>query len=59
MSQCARPLPCTVCLQVLLLHYSDMKRDHEGSIRKIADFLGYKPTKEQWRKVLELTRIES
>lgn len=43
---------------VLLLHYSDMKRDHEGSIRKIADFLGYKPTKEQWRKVLEYTSFK-
>ncbi len=24
---------------VLMLHYADMKRDHEGAVRKIADFL--------------------
>lgn len=32
-----------------------MKADHEGTIRKIADFLGFKPTEEQWPKVLEYT----
>eukprot|EP00972_Heterocapsa_arctica_P051765 7615096-Heterocapsa_arctica.AAC.1 len=32
-----------------------MKKDHEGSVRKIADFLGFKPTDEQWPKVLEYT----
>ncbi len=26
---------------VLLLHFSDMKADHEGSVRKIARFLGF------------------
>jgi hypothetical protein len=40
---------------VLLLHFSDMKADHEGSVRKIARFLGFRPTAKQWPKVLEYT----
>jgi aryl sulfotransferase len=40
---------------VLLVHFSDMKRDHEGSVRRIADFLGFTPTEEQWRDILEYT----
>ena len=40
---------------VLLIHFSDMKRDHEGSVRKIADFLGFEPTAEQWPAILEYT----
>ena len=40
---------------VLFLHYSDMKRDHEGSIRKIAKFLGIEPTAAQWPTILEYT----
>jgi len=40
---------------VLFLHYSDMKRDHEGSIRKIADFLGIEPQADQWQKILHYT----
>lgn len=40
---------------VLLLHFSDMKADHEGSVRKIASFLGFRPTAKQWRKILEYT----
>jgi len=40
---------------VLFLHYSEMKRDHEGSIRKIAAHLGFEPTAEQWPKILEYT----
>jgi aryl sulfotransferase len=40
---------------VLLMHFSDMKRDHEGSVRKIAEFLDLRPTDEQWRTVLECT----
>jgi len=32
-----------------------MKKDHEGSVRKIADFLGFAPTEEQWPKVMECT----
>ena len=40
---------------VLFLHYADMKRDHEGSIRKIAEFLDIQPSEEQWPKILEYT----
>lgn len=40
---------------VLFLHYSDMKRDHEGSIRKIAKFLGVEPTADRWPAILEYT----
>lgn len=41
---------------VFMIHYSDMVKDHEGSIRKISDFLGYGPyTEEEWKDVLELT----
>lgn len=40
---------------VLFLHYSDMKRDHEAAIRKIADFIGAEPSEEQWKAILEYT----
>ena len=40
---------------VLMLHFSAMKRDHEGSVRKIAEFLGFNPTSEQWTTILETT----
>lgn len=40
---------------VLFLHFSDMKRDHETSIRKIASFLGIEPTQQQWPAILEYT----
>ena len=40
---------------VLFIHFSDMKRDHEGSVRKIAAFLGFQPTAEQWPKILKFT----
>jgi len=40
---------------VLFLHFSDMKRDHEGSIRKVADFLEAEPGDDQWPEILEFT----
>lgn len=40
---------------VLMLHFNDMKADHEATIRKIAAFLGFEPTAEQWPRVLEYT----
>jgi hypothetical protein len=40
---------------VLFMHYSDMKRDHEGSVRRIGEFLGLHPTAEQWPTILECT----
>jgi len=40
---------------VLFLHYNDMKRDHEGSIRKIAQFLQIDPAPDEWERILEFT----
>jgi len=40
---------------VMLIHFSEMKKDHEGSVRKIADFLGFTPTVEEWPDILEYT----
>jgi hypothetical protein len=40
---------------VLLTHFYDMKRDHEGSVRRIADFLGFRPAPAEWRAILEYT----
>ena len=40
---------------VLLVHFSDLKRDHEGSVRRIGDFLGFAPTAAQWPVILEYT----
>lgn len=40
---------------VMFIHFSDMKRDHEASIRKIAAFLGTEQTDDQWTKILEYT----
>lgn len=40
---------------VLFLHFADMKRDHEGSVKKIADFLGIQPSAEEWEKIIEYT----
>ena len=40
---------------VLFLHFSDMKREHEASVRKIAEFLGVSPTADQWPVILEYT----
>jgi len=47
--------PLRLAKNVLLLHFSDMKADHEGSVREIARFLGFKPTAKQWPKILEYT----
>ena len=40
---------------VRLVHFSDLKREHERSIRAIADFLGFAPTAAQWPVILECT----
>lgn len=40
---------------VLFMHYAAMKRDHEGSIRKIAQFIGVEPSAEEWARILEYT----
>ena len=43
---------------VLMLHFNDMKSDHEGSVRKIADFLEIEPSAEEWEKILEYTSFK-
>lgn len=40
---------------VMFIHFADMKQDHEGSVRKIAEFLGEEPNDDQWAKILEYT----
>lgn len=41
---------------VLFLHYNEMKKDHEATIRKVADFLGgVHPSASQWSSILEYT----
>ena len=41
---------------VIMLHYTDMIKDHEASVKKISDFLEYGPyTEEEWHTILELT----
>lgn len=40
---------------VLFLHYSDMTREHEATVRKIAAFLDIEPSSEQWPDILEYT----
>ena len=32
-----------------------MKSDHDGSLRKVADFIGVRPTDEEWRAITEYT----
>lgn len=43
---------------VLFMHFSDMKRDHEGSLRKIADFLEIEPSRAQWQSIVEFTSFD-
>jgi hypothetical protein len=38
---------------VRFVHFADLKRDHEGSIRALAEFLGFAPTAAQWPTILE------
>ncbi len=40
---------------VLFLHFADMKKDHEGSVRRIADFLGVTPAADRWPAILQYT----
>jgi aryl sulfotransferase len=40
---------------VLFVHYADMKADPEGSVRRIADFLGFDVADDRWATVLEHT----
>ena len=38
---------------VILLHFADLVREPEANIRRLADFLGFAPTAEQWPGILE------
>ena len=40
---------------VKLLHYSDLKREPEATIRSIAGFLGFDVSEAQWPTILEYT----
>lgn len=40
---------------VLFLHFADMKHDHNGSLKKIADFLSISPSKTEWDAISEYT----
>uniref|UniRef100_A0A6U6IUK7 Sulfotransferase domain-containing protein n=1 Tax=Odontella aurita TaxID=265563 RepID=A0A6U6IUK7_9STRA len=42
---------------VLFLHYNGMKKDHEGSVKKFSNFLGYDydPSGAEWKRILEYT----
>jgi aryl sulfotransferase len=40
---------------VLLVHYAELKREPEASVRKIADFLGFDVADADWPAILEYT----
>ncbi|NOT46092.1 MAG: sulfotransferase domain-containing protein [Acidobacteria bacterium] len=40
---------------VRLLHFSDMKKDHDGSLQRIADFIGVHPSEREWAAIREYT----
>ncbi|PCJ23376.1 MAG: sulfotransferase [SAR86 cluster bacterium] len=44
---------------VLLLHYSDMKKDLDGEMRRIADYLEIKINEELWPKLVDAAKFES
>lgn len=47
--------PYREAANTLFLHFSQMKGDHAGSIRRIADFLGIRPDDDAWSRILEFT----
>ncbi|MED5544648.1 MAG: sulfotransferase domain-containing protein [Pseudomonadota bacterium] len=47
--------PLRAAPNVLFLHFGDMKRDHAGTIHKVADFLGISLDDAAWSRVLEYT----
>jgi hypothetical protein len=40
---------------VLLVHFADLKREQEASVRRVADFLGIEVDDAQWPEILEYT----
>lgn len=47
--------PLRTQANVLCMHFADMIRDHAGSVRRIADFIGVQPTPEQWTAIMQYT----
>ncbi len=43
---------------VLVMHFADMKRDREGSVHRVAEFLGYEPADSEWPVILECTSFQ-
>ena len=43
---------------VLFVHFSDMKRDHAATIRRIGAFLGVAPTEAEWADILTYTSFD-
>lgn len=43
---------------VLFLHFSDLKKDHEASLRKIGDFLEISSTEKQWQDIIKYTGFD-
>lgn len=43
---------------VLFLHFADMKHDHQGVLRRIAEFLDVQPDPQQWANIVEYTSFE-
>jgi hypothetical protein len=43
---------------VLLIHYADLKREPDASVRRIADFLGFDVPDAQWPAILEYTSFK-
>lgn len=43
---------------VLMMHFSDMKKDLPGCIRKVASFLGIEPSESEWKKIDDHSTFE-
>jgi len=43
---------------VLMLHFADMKKDHDGTIKMISKFLGFEHSEEEWERILEYTSLK-
>merc|ERR1712072_1103200 len=43
---------------VLMMHFSDMKKDHAGAVKKIHDLMGMKLNKKQLKNVKRLTSFK-
>ena len=45
--------------RILFLSYEELKKDHKGSVKKIADFLDYKRTEEELDQIVQNTTFEA